>query len=118
MNKESLFEKLRRIQDSINKGNYRLSSHAEHEREADQITKVELDEAFFSSQAEIIEDYPNDPRGPSCLILGFTSQGKPLHVVMGLVDPMVIITVYRPTLSEWINWRERRESEDEKLLFL
>ncbi|MBF8266237.1 MAG: hypothetical protein HW384_2101 [Dehalococcoidia bacterium] len=108
MNKESLFEKLRRIQNSISKGNYRLSSHAEHEREADQITKVELDEALFSSQAEIIEDYPNDSRGPSCLILGFTSQNKPLHVVMGLLDKIIIITVYRPTPKEWTNWRERR----------
>jgi len=28
----------------------------------------------------VIEDYPDDKYGPSCLLLGFTSVGRPLHI--------------------------------------
>lgn len=28
---------------------------------------------------EVIEDYPDDKYGPSCLLLGFTDVGRPLH---------------------------------------
>ena len=38
----------------------------------------EIREAIASG--EIIEDYPNDKYGPSCLILGITSTGRPLHL--------------------------------------
>ncbi|MDI3535336.1 MAG: hypothetical protein PWQ82_1701 [Thermosediminibacterales bacterium] len=31
---------------------------------------------------EILENYKNDPRGESCLILGY-SDGKPVHTVCG-----------------------------------
>lgn len=34
-------------------------------------------------------------RGESCLIVGFTNSGKPVHVVCGLNEnSLVIITVY------------------------
>jgi hypothetical protein len=29
----------------------------------------------------IIEDYPDDPRGHSCLMLGLGVEGRPIHVV-------------------------------------
>jgi len=45
------------------------------------IEAEEIEEAI--SNGAIIEPYPDDPRGASCLILGFTSKGKPLHVVCG-----------------------------------
>lgn len=55
--------------------------------------------------AEVIEDYPDDPRGHSCLVLTFEAgqRDKPLHVIVGLRDPdrIIIITVYRPDPSEW-----------------
>jgi hypothetical protein len=34
----------------------------------------------------IIEDYPDDPRGPSCLVLGIAQAGRPLHVVCGKTE--------------------------------
>lgn len=40
------------------------------------ITLQDMEEALVSEEAEIIEDYPNDPRGHSCLILGFTKEGS------------------------------------------
>lgn len=59
----------------------------------------------------IVEEYPDDPRGPSCLMLG-SIRGRPLHVCAGvahLPDVREIITVYEPTLDEWeSDYRTRR----------
>jgi len=99
------------IQALVRDGKYRLTSHAEEERDADLITKREIEEALLSTQLEVIEDYPDDPRGTSCLVLGFTNEGNPIHFVCGLAmaDILVIITVYRPDPEQWIDWRKRRE---------
>lgn len=90
---------------------YRLTLHAEVERDSDQITAREIEEALLSLEAEIIEDYPNDPRGHSCLILGFTKENFPIHIVCGMVESeiLVLITVYRPDPDEWIDWKIRKE---------
>jgi hypothetical protein len=100
------------IQRNVQAKSYRLTSHAEREREADQITVREIEEALLSRRCEVIENYPDDPRGASCLVLGFTAEGLPLHLVCGvsLPDVMVIITVYRPHPDKWFNWRIRKES--------
>jgi len=99
------------IQNLIRAGKYRLTSHAEEERDADQITRKEIEEALLSPKLEIIEDYPDDPRGKSCLVLGFTNEGKPIHFVCGLAmaDILIIITTYRPDPEQWVDWRKRRE---------
>lgn len=59
---------------------------------------------------EIIEDYPNDKYGPSCLIFGTSSIGRLLHVQCSYpTRPLVkVITVYEPNLMEWIDSRHRR----------
>jgi len=52
-------------------------------------------------EGEIIEDYPDDVRGHSCLILGF-ALGRPLHVVCSPKDDyLAIITAYLPSDQEW-----------------
>jgi len=57
----------------------------------------------------IIEDYPDDPRGHSCLICGKTESGKFLHIVCGcLYDLVWIITVYEPDPEEWMDPLHRR----------
>ncbi|HYT53503.1 MAG TPA: DUF4258 domain-containing protein [Verrucomicrobiae bacterium] len=33
------------------------------------------------TQGELIDDYPNDPRGHSCLMLGFGNAGRAVPVV-------------------------------------
>lgn len=87
---------------------FRLSQHAETEKQKDRITYREIDEAF--EKIDLIEDYPNDPRGHSCLLLGFTSEGNPLHFVCGDLDKerILFITMYRPKPEEWIDFRKRR----------
>jgi hypothetical protein len=61
-------------------------------------------------RGEIIEDYLNDPRGHSCLILGIGSAGRPIHVVCSPRENfLTIITAYLPSEQEWKNnFRERR----------
>ena len=98
-----------RIQSLVKARRYRFSSHAEKERHSDQITIDEFEHAM-SVDPQVIENYPADPRGASCLALGFTAKGDPLHVVCGLsvLDVIVVITIYRPNPSEWLDWRVRR----------
>ena len=59
----------------------------------------------------IIEGYPDDPRGASCLILGLVGE-RPLHVLCGRLDAeeILIITAYEPDSEEWENdWRTRKK---------
>jgi hypothetical protein len=51
---------------------------------------------------EVIEDYPDDARGHSCLILGFGQERQAIHVVCAPKDKyLAIITAYRPALDQW-----------------
>lgn len=60
-------------------------------------------------ECEIVEDYPNDKYGPSCLILGFTRSKRPLHIQCSYPSrPLVkIITLYEPDPLRWINFKTR-----------
>jgi hypothetical protein len=82
------------IQQSVDSGDYEISLHADEERLEEGLTVSELEEALKS--AELLEDYPDDPRGHSCLVLGYAS-GQLVHVVCGLTqqDKLIVITVYR-----------------------
>lgn len=61
---------------------------------------------------ELVEDYPADPRGHSCLILGFGDDGRPIHVVCSpKEDYLAIITAYLPDGQEWTDgFRVRRST--------
>ena len=58
----------------------------------------------------VIEDYSDDPRGHSCLILGKGIGGRPVHVVCSpKEDFLAIITPYLPSEAEWKNnYSERK----------
>ena len=92
-------------------GKYVLSIHAEKERQADQITVEELETVLRNS--EIIEDYPDDPRGASCLVLGFAGE-RPIHAVCTIKrkpEELLLITVYDPSRrpEKWTdNYRRRK----------
>jgi hypothetical protein len=61
------------------------------------------------ANGEVIENYPEDPRGHSCLVLEYVGPGKPMHAVCGL-DPsgiLIVITVYFPEPPKWIDERTR-----------
>ena len=51
---------------------------------------------------EVIEDYPEDPRGHSCLLLGYRIGNHPLHVVCApKPEYLAIITAYLPSRDQW-----------------
>lgn len=105
-------QQLTQIQEGVRQQQYRLTSHAERERESDRIRKEEIEEALLSGPAEVIESYPEDIRGKSRLVLGFDRGGRPLHIVCGLgAEMLIIITVYRPDPEQWISWRVRRQTQ-------
>ena len=54
------------IQQLIRQGAYEFSMHAQHERLAEDLDVTEVEEAI--TQGEILEAYPHDPRGESCLM--------------------------------------------------
>lgn len=60
-------------------------------------------------QGEVIEDYPEDARGHSCLMLA-SPEGRAVHVVCSpKSDYLAVITVYLPDPAHWsADFRERK----------
>ena len=97
------------IRRKVAAGVYEFSRHATRRSIQRGVAPEEIEQAIAGG--EIIEDYPDDYYGPSCLILGYTVARRPIHVQCTYATrPLVkIITVYQPDLSEWLeNHRVRR----------
>ncbi|GJQ60753.1 MAG: DUF4258 domain-containing protein [Candidatus Scalindua sp. AMX11] len=97
---------IREIREKFSSDEYEISFHAEKERYAEDIKNSDIENVI--SNCEIIEVYPDDPRGTSCLILGY-SEERPIHIVCGftLIKWLRIITFYIPKLPKWIDERTR-----------
>ena len=53
-------------------------------------------------EGELIEDYPEDKRGHSCLMYGQGQEQRNIHVVCSPKDEyLAIITAYLPSEDEW-----------------
>ena len=92
------------------KGKYRLSVHADNERAKDHITILEIEECFKNGTIELIENYPEDQRGHSFLLLGYTDEKKPIHFVCANhEETLIVITIYKPDPRLWIQDRERKK---------
>lgn len=101
----SLIDELRA---QISTGRFELSKHAVDQSIVRRIGMQELREAVAAG--EIIENYPDDKYGPSCLIFGETSFRRPLHVQCSYPSrtPVRIVTLYEPTPDRWIDFKRRR----------
>ncbi len=73
------------------------------------ISRVEVRRVI--AEGEVLEDYPEDARGHSCLLLGFGDGERPIHVVCSpKYDYLAIITAYIPDEHKWSEgFRERVE---------
>lgn len=98
---------IRELRGKIQTGQFEFSEHAVDQSIIRRISVQEIREAF--ANGEIIEDYPADKYGPSCLVFGFTSAGRPLHILCSYPSrPLVkIVTVYEPNPAHWIDFRTR-----------
>ncbi|GAB3543475.1 DUF4258 domain-containing protein [Spirosoma fluminis] len=84
------------IKQCIDEQKYLYSAHGDRERLADNLTLDEVEEAIRNGI--ILEQYEDTGRGPCCLVAGFTTTGKPIHIVVGRkLDRVIVITVYIPT---------------------
>ncbi len=63
------------------------------------------------NSGELIEDYPEDVRGHSCLILGHGDGERAIHIVCSpKEDYLAIITAYLPDTEQWeANLKKRRK---------
>ena len=87
---------------------FEFSRHALDQAVLRRITVDEVREAI--AVGEVIEDYPNDKYGPSCLILGRTVDGRSLHLQVSYPSrPIIkIVTLYEPDPDQWIDFRQRK----------
>jgi hypothetical protein len=86
---------------------FEFSKHAVDQMMQRRILVSEIKEALAAP--EVLEHYPNDKYGPSCLLLGFSVKGNALYVVCTYPDRelLKIITVYEPDPNLWLEFRTR-----------
>jgi len=101
--------RLNEIQFKVINGLFEFSRHAVDQSIIRDISVQEVKEAI-NQNAQIIEDYPEDKYGPSCLVLGFTRQNRPLHIQCSYPSRPIlkIITLYEPDPAKWIEFEKRR----------
>ena len=93
-------------------GDVRISEHGYDELAADGLMAREIVAGIGTGQ--LIEDYPDYPKGRSVLVLQLDSAGRPVHVVWGIpkgyTGPAVLVTAYRPDPGKWeANFMQRRQ---------
>lgn len=96
------------IREIISAGDFEFSKHAVDQSILRHIILDDIRDAIAGG--EVIEDYPDDKYGPSCLIFGRTRTGRPLHVQCSYPSrPLIkIITVYEPDANLWTDFKVRK----------
>lgn len=99
------------IREKVRAGMFEFSRHATDQTIFRGIGVQEVRDAMAA--CEIIEDYPDDKYGPSCLVLGFTTARRPLHVHCSHPSRQIlkVITLYEPDPSRWLQFRVRRQDD-------
>ncbi|MEX0647715.1 MAG: DUF4258 domain-containing protein [Balneolaceae bacterium] len=87
----------------IQTGAVRISEHGYDELSEDGLTVKELLDGI--EQAQIVEEYPDYPKGRCILLLQKDKRGNPVHVLWGIPKgydkPTVLVTSYRPDPKRW-----------------
>jgi hypothetical protein len=98
------------IRVKLSEGQFEFSIHAFKRVVERNISEAEIQQS--GRNAEVIEDYPDDKYAPSCLILGFSEENRPLHLQVCYSGPdlLKIVTLYEPDGSEWVDFRIRRRA--------
>jgi hypothetical protein len=83
-------------------GRVHVSEHAYDEAVADDVSILDVIDA--TPRGELIEDYPDDPRGRSCLVLLRVGDQVVAHAVWAFdhgSGRAILVTVYRPDPARW-----------------
>lgn len=96
------------LRSKISQNSFEFSKHAVDQTILRNISVQEIRDVI--NNGEIIEDYPDDKYGPSCLIFGVTQIGRPIHIQCSYPSrPIVkVVTVYEPNPDRWIDYKVRR----------
>jgi Domain of unknown function (DUF4258) len=89
------------LRQKISRGQVEYSLHAVRQMVERNITPEEIAQTVLAG--EVIEDYPDDKYGPSCLVSGKAKSGRVLHVQCTHPSrPLVkVVTAYEPDPAEW-----------------
>ena len=109
MKASETFERIRAL---VDRREVRVSDHGYDELAADGILVREV--LAGVEKAQVLEDYPEYPKGPCVLVLQRDEAGAPIHVVWGIakgkMSPAVLVTAYRPDPDRWTeDFRRRRD---------
>ena len=82
---------------------FEFYKHAVDQSILRKIRVKEIKEAIINGQ--VIEDYPDDKYGASCLISGCTQVQRPIHIHCSNPERQLIkiITLYEPDPKRWNN---------------
>ena len=93
----------RQILRLIEQGQIKISDHGYDEMAADDL--YVRDVIGSVTDALVVEDYPDYPKGPCVLAQQKDRNGRPIHVVWGIPrgksSPAVLVTAYRPDPRRW-----------------
>ena len=95
------------IREKVLNGQYQTKLHALQRINERGLLPSEVREALL--ECYVVEDYPEDKRGHSCLVWGKTGKGQDLHLVCGLTGETVwVVTIYEPDQGKWETPLKRR----------
>jgi len=100
------------IRRKIAEDQFEFSKHTVDQSILRNIRLQEIREAI--AKGKVIEDYPEDKYGASCLIFGFTGSRRLIHIQCSYPARKIIkiITVYQPDPQRWNhNFTQRRENK-------
>lgn len=97
------------IKEKVRNKDYRIKLHSLARINERGVMPRDIIEALLNGV--VIEDYPDDRRGHSCLVWGKTSSGRDLHLVCGIAEETLwIITIYEPATDKWETPERRKRS--------
>lgn len=89
---------------------YVMTYHGSDRAAKRRVRAREIEQAIVSGT--VVEDYPDDKYGPSCLILGYTEANRALHIQVSYSQAIKVITVYEPSPDKWGDDLKTRKSDE------
>ena len=89
------------LRQKVSRGQVEYSLHAVRQMVVRGISPEDIAQTVLAG--EVIEDYPDDKYGPSCLVCGTAKVGRVLHIQCTHPSRRLVkvVTAYEPDPAEW-----------------